>query len=231
MADTPFPSQTSAQEHSLTPADIGVGMRLSVHPHCDDFADVILGALRDVAELPATQRLTVETETVSTYVGATVDPAAQDLADYAVGLISAASHRSGRRHVVSHLLLSRGCPGEATCALTAGPEGNLPAEPRVKLAPTGIEAVVGWSLYPLDDSGAAHIDAIMEAIDEARRVSGGELTVTSRHYATELRGDLSAVLSVVFDAWTGVGRAVPHVVTHVTVSVDSPSESGPEARA
>lgn len=216
---------TASPSHAPTPADVGVGMRISVHPHTDDFLDVITGALDDASHLPAARRLTVRTEAVSTYVGATVDPAAQDLASYACGLIDAASRRAGGRHVVAHLLLSRGCPGEARCALVAGEGGNLPAEPPVVLAPTGRLAVAAWSLYPLDDSGSPHLELIEGEIARARERAGAGVDVTALHYATQLRGDLAVVLGVVVDAWTAVGARVPHVVSHVTVSLDSPSQA------
>lgn len=208
-----------------TPADVGIGMRISVHPHTDDFLDVLTGALDDAAELPSAQRLTIRTETVSTYVGATVEPAAQDLAAYACGLIGGASRRAGGRHVVAHILLSRGCPGEARCTLVPGEEGNLPVEPPITVPPTGRRAVAAWSLYPLDDSGFPHLEMIEGEIAHARRRAGEGVEVTPLHYATELRGDLAAVLSVVVDAWTAVGSRVPHVVSHVTVSLDSPAQS------
>jgi energy-coupling factor transport system substrate-specific component len=43
------------------------------------------------------------------------------------------------------------------------------------------------------------------------------------HYATKLTGDVADVLATAVDAWAQVGANVPHVVTHLTVSVGSPS--------
>lgn len=207
------------------PAEIGIGMRISVHPHTDDFAGVILGALDDVAASGVTDGLTVETEVVSTYVGAADAPAAQRLAAYARELIAATSRRADRRHVVAHLLLSRGCPGEATCDLTTR---ELLIEDAIELEPTGLPAVAAWSLYPLDDSGSSHMAAIEDAIAAARRT---DVTVRSAHYATILTGDLASVLAVVIDTWTHVGRTIPHVVSHVTILLDSPSPGAPGAEA
>ena len=61
---------------------------------------------------------------------------------------------------------------------------------------------------------------IYAAIDEAN-ASG--ITVTSEHYATILRGDLADLLAVIVNAWAKVGEEVPHVVSHVSVSLDSPT--------
>jgi len=38
-----------------------------------------------------------------------------------------------------------------------------------------------------------------------------------------LRGDVADVVATAVDAWTSVGEVVPHVVTHLTIAVGSPS--------
>ncbi|MGC5616726.1 YkoF family thiamine/hydroxymethylpyrimidine-binding protein [Georgenia sp. Z1491] len=198
----------------------GIGMRVSIHPHTSDFVDVILGSLADVADRGLLDGLVVESDAVSTYVGARRAPAEQRLAAYAAGLVEAASRRTDGGHVVAHILLSRGCPGEVTCEPGAVVGGGEPVE----LAPTGIAARAQWSLYPLLDgsSGAGeHMEPIMAAIAEARERG---VASEAAHYATMLTGDLAEVLATATDAWARVGASVPHVVTHLTVSVGSPSE-------
>jgi hypothetical protein len=203
-----------------TPAELGVGMRLSVHPHCDDFVGVILGALDDIGRTGVAEQLVVETDEVSTYVGARTGPAEQLLSAYACALVAAASRRSGGAHVAAHLLLSRGCPGEVACDLSVT---ELPSPAPVRLEPTGIPAVAQWSLYPLLDGGSelgehmAHIEA---AIASAQRRG---VAAAASHYATRLTGDLAEVLATAVDAWAQVGAVVPHVVSHLTVSVNSPT--------
>ena len=192
-------------------------MRISVHPHSDDFANIILNALEETNNQLNLDGLEIATGEVSTYVGVQSGDAAQQLAQYATTLIAAASRASGRKHLTSHLLFSRGCPGEASCELIPG---EIPAEKPVELEETGIEAAAAWSLYPLADDGSPHMDPIYAAIEEAK-ASG--ITVTSEHYATILRGDLAAVLTTIVDAWATVGEEVPHVVSHVSVSLDSPT--------
>lgn len=203
---------------AVTPADIGIGMRISVHPHTDRFVPVILGALEQVAASGVADDLRVETGAVSTWVGVDTEPAAQRLADYARELVVATSRAGDQCHLAVHLLLSRGCPGEASCDLTVR---ELPAEAPVVLTPTGLTTVAAWSLYPLDDSGDSHMDVIMRAIGDA---AGADVTVTGTHYATELRGDLAAVLGVIFTTWAAAGAQVPHVVSHATLSLHSPTE-------
>lgn len=205
----------------LTPEQIGIGMRISIHPHADDFERIILDAIKHTHGVlnvgTPDSGLEVSTGEVSTYVGVKSGEPAQQLAEYASILIREASKASNRRHLTSHILFSRGCPGEATCELMPG---EIPAEKRVHLAKSGLEVAAAWSLYPLADDGIPHMSPIYAAIDQAK-ASGVE--VTSEHFATILRGDLADVLTVILDAWAQVGIDVPHVVSHVSISIDSPS--------
>ena len=202
---------------TLSPEQIGIGMRISLHPHSDDYERIIGDALETTKHQVNLDGLEISTGEVSTYVGVKTGAAAQRLADYATTLIASASRASNRQHLTSHLLFSRGCPGEATCQLIPG---ELPSEQRVAVEKTGLEAAAAWSLYPLADDGSPHMDPIYAAIDQAQAAG---VTVTSEHYATILRGDLADVLTVVVNAWAKVGEEVPHVVSHVSVSLDSPS--------
>lgn len=216
---TPAVEPAADQAAAPTPAELGVGMRFSIHPHTDDFVGVILGALADAETAGLTDGLAIRTDEVSTYVGAATAPAEQRLAAYLAAVVAAASRRSGGGHVVAHVLLSRGCPGEVSCDL--GVTG-LPGAAPVELEPTGIRAAAHWSLYPLLDGGSgagdhmAHIEAAI-ATATARGVA------SPAHYATKLVGDVAEVLATAVDAWAEVGAVVPHVVTHLTVSVGSPS--------
>lgn len=204
---------------SATCEQLGVGMRLSLHPHCDNFAEVILGAVTEASERLA-EGLVIETDDVSTYVGARTDLAEEHLAAFATALIAAAFRRSGGGHVVAHILLSRGCPGEVSCNLDVI---GLPAAAAVELEPTGIRAAAQWSLYPLLDGGSRHSDhmAHIESAIAAARTRG--TAAAANHYATKLSGDVADVLATATDGWARVGAVVPHVVTHLTVSVGSPS--------
>jgi energy-coupling factor transport system substrate-specific component len=207
-----------------TPKQLGVGMRFSLHPHCDRFVDVIEGALKEVTATGLADGLVISTDDVSTYVGAATEPAEQRLTSYVVAAVCAASSRSGGGHVVAHVLFSRGCPGEVSCDLAVT---GLPAVAPVEVQLTGLRAVAQWSLYPLLDANpddgsdaGAHMTHIEAAIAEAR---GRGTAAEPAHYATRLEGDVAEVLATAVDAWAKVGAVVPHVVTHLTVSVGSPS--------
>lgn len=209
-------AQTSA-DTGATPQQLGIGMRFSIHPHTDDFVEVILAAIGEAQAAGLTEGLVIDTDDVSTYVGATDGPAEQRLVSYLAAVVTAAAR--GGHHVVAHVLLSRGCPGEVSCDLSVT---GLPEAAPVEVAATGVPAVAQWSLYPLLDGGdsAAHMPVIEEAIARARErgtASG------AAHYATRLTGDLADVLATATDAWAAVGAQIPHVVSHLTVSVNSPT--------
>lgn len=209
-------AQTSA-DTGATPQQLGIGMRFSIHPHTDDFVEVILAAIGEAQAAGLTEGLVIDTDDVSTYVGATDGPAEQRLVGYLAAVVTAAAR--GGHHVVAHVLLSRGCPGEVSCDLSVT---GLPEAAPVEVAATGVPAVAQWSLYPLLDGGdsAAHMPVIEEAI--ARAQERGTATGAA-HYATRLTGDLADVLATATDAWAAVGAQIPHVVSHLTVSVNSPT--------
>src|SRR5690625_3026368 len=127
-------------------------MRISVHPHADDFLRIIFDAIKYTHYLlnidEPDSGLEVSTGEVSIYVGVNSGEATQQLAAYASTLIRAASEESNHQHLTSHILLSRGCPGEATCELVPG---EIPAEKPVSLAKSELEVAAAWSLYQLAD--------------------------------------------------------------------------------
>ncbi|GIG29476.1 YkoF family thiamine/hydroxymethylpyrimidine-binding protein [Cellulomonas marina] len=227
---------TGTASTDATPQTLGIGMRFSLHPHTDRFVEVILGALDDAAAAGLTDGLVLETDDVSTYVGARETPAEERLVAYLAGILTAAHRRTGGGHVVAHALLSRGCPGEVTCDLTVT---GLPTTPPVRLAPTGVPAVAQWSLYPLLDEGGVHSGSAdgpvgdhMVHIEAAIAAARDRGTATgAAHYATRLSGDLADVLATAADAWAQVGAHVPHVVTHLTVSLGSPTTTAASTTA
>jgi pectin methylesterase-like acyl-CoA thioesterase len=207
--------------------DMGLGARLSIHPHVDDFVPVILGALADAE--PAADGLEIRTDDVSTYIGVPPTSASaaspeQRLQDYLTRVLAAAAARAQGGHVVGHLLLSRGCPGETGCTLHAE---QLPPTVQVDATPVGVPVAAHWSLYPLADDGD-HMREIMAAIDAASRRGTKS---RSEHYVTRLSGDLADVLATVIDAWAAVGASVQHVTSHVTISIASPSTNAAEHSA
>ena len=211
----------------MTPVEYGVGARFTLSVYDSEYVRIILGALARASA----DGLTVETNDISTFITGSE----QRVLEYVRDVIAAAA--ASGAHLSAAILLSRGCPGELQCALPPGVHA-LAASP-IALPPMGVRARAHWSLYPLLDAHAAdgalagstradsapadHMTPIYAAIERAKHegVYSG-----SDHYATRLDGDLAAVLETAANAWIGVGATVQHVVTHLTVSINSPSIAG-----
>lgn len=213
----------------MTPTEYGVGARFTLSVYDSDYVRIILDALVGVDA----QGLTVETNDISTWVTGSE----ADIATYLRDVISAAA--ASGVHLSAAIMLSRGCPGELVCSLPPGVRA-LGAAP-VSLAATGVRARAHWSLYPLLDAATAHetgpadsssgsgsaatvpddhMAPIYAAIVRAKETG---VYAGSDHFATRLDGDLADVLETVTNAWIEVGAVVQHVVTHLTVSINSPT--------
>lgn len=194
-------------------ATSGVGARITVAVMADDYVRLITQALAAVNR----EGLQLDTDKISTFVRGSE----QRLAEYLRDLIAAVA--ASGHHVVAHLMLSRGCPGEVCGAVPP------PALSSVRLDPSGVAVQAQWSLYPLADAGAPapedgsdHLAPVWAAIEQARHDA---TFLRAEHFVTTLAGDLSDVLRTVFATWLAAGSAVPHTVTHLTVGVHSPSEN------
>lgn len=192
-------------------AAAGVGARITLAVMADDYVALITEAL---ASTDSTGLL-IDTDRVSTFVRGDE----QRIAEYLRDLIAAAS--ASGHHLVAQLLLSRGCPGEVCGAVPP------PALDGVRLEPTGVPVQAQWSLYPLVDAGGPapadgsdHLAPVWAAIEQARQ---DRTFLRGEHFVTTLAGDLADVLSTVFATWLVAGATVPHVATHLTIGVHSPS--------
>lgn len=197
------------------PLRFGVGARVTAAVMNERYSDVILDALDAVDS----SDLTIETGDVSTFIGGDEVELLRYLTDLSSAIASTGEHAS------ISVLLSRGCPGEAVCALPGG------AGPRRVDTPTGRDtgrrATAEWALYPLSDGASDgtppdHMRDILAAIELAR--SNGTFR-GSAHFVTRLEGDLGRILETVVGGWTLVGRSVQHVTCHLTMSVNSPSHA------
>ncbi|MFP3712418.1 YkoF family thiamine/hydroxymethylpyrimidine-binding protein [Puerhibacterium sp. TATVAM-FAB25] len=204
---------TPATDLTGDPIRFGVGARVTVAVMSDRYAEIILGAL----EQADATGLTLQTGDVSTWAGGSEADLLTWLTDLAEAVAVSGEHASITVH------LSRGCPGEVVCDLPGG------AGPRPVEAPAGRQvgrrAAAEWALYPLADDVRAgvepdHMRDIYAAIATAR--ANGTFRA-SEHFVTRLEGDLGTILATVVAGWTGVGRTVQHVTSHLTLSVNSPS--------
>lgn len=228
-------SDTYAGFDSTGPASSGAGARLSVYPLTDGFVELILDAL---AEAPRPRGLEIATDDVSTFIRGRED----DLARYLYEVITRVAARG--YHVGGHLMLSRGSPEEVS---PAGERDGLPWAPSSAphLPPTGYHVAAHWSLYPSVDvrtadvrnpdartldartaetpvsahpgRSAERLSVLEEAIGQAR--ADGTLAGAG-HFVIRLEGDLADVLETVVGTWIAAGRRAPHVVTHVTFTIN-----------
>lgn len=198
----------------MTPQQYGVGARFTLSVYDSDYVNIILGALAGVDRTG----LSIKTNDISTFVTGSE----QRVLEYICAVIARAA--SSGAHLSAAILLSRGCPGELKCDLPPGVSA-LGGSP-INLELTTIRARAHWSLYPLIDGGPTaaeqdHMAPIYQAIEHAKQVG---VYSGSDHYATRLDGDLATVLATAANAWINVGAVVQHVATHLTVSINSPSE-------
>lgn len=210
----PSPTTSSLPGSTLTPQDLGVGARFTVAVMDSDFATIILEALNGADAVG----LEIQTDPVSTLVRGDE----QRVLEYVSAVIAGAAR--GGHHVMATVLLSRGCPGEVSCATTPGLLDEAATVP--VLTPTGLRVTAHWALYPLDDTRGSgespdHMRDIYAAIDYAKDHG---TYVRGEHYVTMLEGDLAEVLGTVAAGWVLVGRSVQHVATHITLSIASPTE-------
>lgn len=196
---------------ALTPQQYGVGARFTLSVYDSDYVRIITDALT-AADASG---LSIDTNDISTFVAGSEQRVLAYVRDVIAGAAGSGAHLS------SSILLSRGCPGELQCELPPG-VAALGADP-VALEPTGVRARAHWSLYPLLDGGANgdHMGPIYAAIEQAKDAG---VYAGSDHYATRLDADLAAVLQTAANAWIDVGHVVQHVATHLTVSINSPSQ-------
>ncbi len=189
-----------------------MGVRFSLYPMRDDFAPLILNAVRDLDQLG----VEVEVDDVSTCLLGE-EPNLWEAVRVAFGRAAAPGD-----HVVPAATWSAGCPGE--------PEGDV-CVPRAYDGPVGGDAswsteafalpeaiAVQFALYPLGTDG--YMDAIYAEIDRAKQRG---VRVVGRHFCTHLYGDGQEVFDVLRAAFSAARETAAHVVMTATISANSPS--------
>lgn len=212
----PTTPRAPASGHASVPADhvrLGVGARFTVVPAADDPVPIILGAL--AAGRAAFPGLDVTTDDVSSLVRGSE----QDLAGYLTTVVAHATRATPSGHLVATVGLSRGCPGQLECDLTAD---DLVVVPPVRLEAAGVRAAAHWALYALGSQDT--MGPIGRAVEQAREQ--GTWT-RAENFVTRLDGDLAAVIATLVDTWATVGSQVPHVTAHATISLGSPTAQVP----
>lgn len=197
------------------------GAQFSLYPMSDDFAGIILDAIKALE--PYRPFFRIETDDVSTLIVGKPEqlfPAMRDL------FVSAA--RSGK-HCVLSATVSRGCPGEPDdpiCTPITGSRNELPLAERIAQAgahvagagSTGHIVAAQFSLYPLGEGH--HMDEIYGCIEFLK--SSGVFD-RSKNFCTKLRGDAGPVFATLAEAFLSFGAPDGHVALDLTVSANSPT--------
>lgn len=188
------------------PLSCGVGARVTISVMSDRYVEIILGALKQVDST----NLIIETGDVSTYIGGSESNILRYLNDLSHQIATTGYHST----IIIHLF--RGCPGAVTCQLPIPRSVDIP-QSHTK----GPWASAEWTLYPLTDNpGADHMRDIYAAIEYAKE---NGTFVKSDKSVTRLEGELGLLLETAVAGWIQVGRSVQHVVSHLSISVNSPS--------
>lgn len=183
-----------------------VGARIGIYPMQDDFADVILGAVK------ATDKTGLAV--VTDDLGTTVQGKRERVFSYVKEVFLRAAEAGG--HVVANVLFSVGCPGDV-------PEDfDFNAEvPEKELLYEDMKIACAWSLYPLGDEDYFQVivDEISRDMDEA------DVEVESLHYCTRLDGSAKNIFDLLETSFAAVSKRVRHTIIHACFSKGSPSKA------
>lgn len=183
------------------------GCSFSIYPMADNYADLILSALKDTDR----SKVWTKTDKVSTIARGRI-PHIFDVSQAAFLQIA----KTGE-HVVYSATFSVGCPGDtAGHAYMAEDTTPMNAESIKEIEQ---DVTAKFALYPM--GGGNYMDLIYEQI-EAMKAHGVDVTPT--HYETILEGSSQLVfggLQKVFEATEAAGSE--HTIMTVTISANSPS--------
>lgn len=218
------------------------GAQVSLYPMTDAFVPLILNSVKALD--PYRQYFSkIETDDLSTVlIGPTEHllPAIRDL------FVAAAS--SGV-HVVTHVTLSRGCPGMpgyTQCEPSSAPGQNqsTTSEETIKAAQKAVDdapllgqhASAQFAYYPLGNdltsTGAGeggegeggktnkHMDEIYACIGF---IKSSGVFEKEKNFVTKLSGDAGKVFATLHEVFLRFGKEGAHVALDLTVSANSPS--------
>lgn len=184
------------------------GVRFSLAPMSDGYAEQILGAIRKVD----LSKLWSKSDATSTVYRGTAEAVLDGLRACFIY-----AYREGV-HMSLDATLTKGCPGDVDADYTLEFE-----EPRVnypKLAAFHFPVAGRFAVYPLgtDSYMSLIADTVNAGID--RGVVSG-----SGHYATFLQGDVHAVFDYLSDIFLSLSARVSHLVIEIALACNFPEEN------
>lgn len=183
------------------------GCRFSLAPMCDDFVDVILGAIGKVD----TSRVWKMTDKLSTvYRGKQIH------VEDALKACFVHSYREGT-HMTMEATFSKGCPGDVDADCFMAEDDTLMNEETVKDMHFPVNCKI--SLYPMGVSN--YMEHIAHIVNHAIDLGIYE---NSSHYCTILSCDVQQLFAYIHDVNTYCGENLSHYIFEVTLSVNSPTK-------
>jgi energy-coupling factor transport system substrate-specific component len=184
------------------------GTSFSIYPMSDQFADLILSALKKTD----TSKVWMKTDRVSTIVRGRI-PHIFDVTQAAFLEVA----KTGV-HAVYSATFSVGCPGDTAGHVYMAEDDVTMNRERIDAVEQDVSAK--FALYPM--GGGNYMDPIYEQI-EAMKTHGVEVNLT--HYETMLDGSAQNIFSglqSVLQAMEDAGS--PHTIMTVTIAANSPTE-------
>ena len=184
------------------------GCRFTLYPMCDNFIDIILGALGRVD----TSCVWSETDALSTVYRGKL-PYVMD----AVSALFASSWTEGV-HMAIEGQVSKGCPGDVSGDSVLEATGEAPNHAIVEAATQ--PCLCKLALYPMGVGD--YIDDIAEVWRLAEKRG---LNPTTIHYATRIEGSIKDVFAYLQEVCElmEASENVHHYVLHFTINVNSPT--------
>lgn len=183
------------------------GCRFTLAPMCDDYVDVILGAVGKVD----TSKVWKQTDKLSTvYRGKACH------VEDAVKACFVKAYREGT-HMTMEATFSKGCPGDIDGDSFLAQDDTLCNEPAIR--DIHFPVLCKISLYPMGVSDyMSHIAHIVNRAIDLGIYEG------SAHYCTVLSADVQELFAYIRDVNAYCGENLSHYIFEVTLSVNSPTK-------
>lgn len=184
------------------------GARIGIYPMQDDFADIILSAVKESDH----KGIYVRTDDL----GTTVQGRLGRVFNYVKEVFCRAAYAGG--HVTADVLFSVGCPGDV-------PEDfdfDVSINEKEDIPGSKIHTACAWSLYPLGNE--EYFPIIIDEIERFKKEA--DVRVTASHYCTRIDGKAQDIFSLLESSMKRVCEKNSHTVIHALFSKGSPSKEG-----
>lgn len=183
------------------------GCRFTLAPMCDDYVDVILGAVGKVD----TAKVWKQTDKLSTVY--------RGRACHVEDAVKACFVQAFREdtHMTMEATFSKGCPGDIEGDSFLALDDVLSNEPQIRDVHFPVDCKI--SLYPM--GVADYMPHIAHIVNRAIDLG---IYVRSAHYCTILSADVQDLFAYISEVNAYCGGQLSHYIFEVTLSVNSPTK-------